>query len=224
MANINYEKLYQLQDKILNIIFSKETEFYLTGGTCLNRFYYNERLSDDLDFFTNFSNRFSFSLNDILATLPEHSLDFQVEADSKDYKKVIVNDGGQTLQLDFVNDRVKRFGDIIINGKGYKLDNIKNILSNKITAVISRDNPKDIFDIYLIALNTNFFWGEILLNAKEKMSFSKEQFIYRLKQFPPELLNKIKPINPQFLKNFDNIFPLIINDIIAENNNSHTKN
>ena len=35
----------------LALIFAQDTEFYLTGGTCLNRFYYEKRLSDDLDFF-----------------------------------------------------------------------------------------------------------------------------------------------------------------------------
>lgn len=54
MANskIDYTLLYTLQDKVLNIVFSELSEFYLTGGTCLHRFYFAERYSDDLDFFT----------------------------------------------------------------------------------------------------------------------------------------------------------------------------
>ena len=223
MENLNYKKLYLLQDEILKIIFAKDTEFYLTGGTCLNRFYFNKRFSDDLDFFTNFSNTFSFSVKNFLYELSENSIGYSVEADSKDYKKVIVNHNGQSLQLDFVNDRVKYFGKIVTNPSGYKLDNVENILSNKITAVISRDNGKDIFDIYLIALNSDFSWHNILSNAKEKMFFSKEQLIYRLEKFPQILLEKIKLVEPDFLKKFNERFPHIINDIIAENNNVHTK-
>ncbi|MEA1967214.1 MAG: nucleotidyl transferase AbiEii/AbiGii toxin family protein, partial [Thermodesulfobacteriota bacterium] len=52
MGNINYKKLYELQDDILASIFKVENEFYLTGGTCLSRFYKEKRYSDDLDFFT----------------------------------------------------------------------------------------------------------------------------------------------------------------------------
>lgn len=35
----NYDELYALQDKVLGIVFSEETPFYLTGGTALHRFY-----------------------------------------------------------------------------------------------------------------------------------------------------------------------------------------
>jgi len=53
MAALNYTNIYALQDKGLAPIFSAETTFYLTGDTCLNRFYHNRRYSDDLDLFTN---------------------------------------------------------------------------------------------------------------------------------------------------------------------------
>ncbi|HPG30304.1 MAG TPA: nucleotidyl transferase AbiEii/AbiGii toxin family protein [bacterium] len=43
------QKLYAVQDIVLND--SNITNFYLTGGTALSRFYYNHRYSDDLDFF-----------------------------------------------------------------------------------------------------------------------------------------------------------------------------
>ncbi len=52
MGSIDYKKLYSLQDHVLETIFLYESEFYLIGGTCLNRFYHEKRYSDDLDFFT----------------------------------------------------------------------------------------------------------------------------------------------------------------------------
>ena len=51
MEKITYQKLYQPQDEVLNIVFTLENDFYLTGGTALHRFYYNRRYSDDLDLF-----------------------------------------------------------------------------------------------------------------------------------------------------------------------------
>ena len=47
----DYAQLYALQDKVLKIIFTEETPFYLTGGTALHRFYCEHRYSDDLDLF-----------------------------------------------------------------------------------------------------------------------------------------------------------------------------
>ena len=66
MESIDYKKIYMLQDEILDLVFAEDTEFYLTGGTCLNRFYFEKRYSDDLDFFTNFSDTFPYSVREII--------------------------------------------------------------------------------------------------------------------------------------------------------------
>ncbi|MFA5806633.1 MAG: nucleotidyl transferase AbiEii/AbiGii toxin family protein [Melioribacteraceae bacterium] len=42
-------RLYPLQDAVLGLL--DQERFYLTGGTCLSRFYFNHRYSEDLDFF-----------------------------------------------------------------------------------------------------------------------------------------------------------------------------
>ena len=47
MGSIDYKKLYFLQDEVLKAVFDAEHEFYLTGGTCLSRFYVEKRYSDD---------------------------------------------------------------------------------------------------------------------------------------------------------------------------------
>jgi predicted nucleotidyltransferase component of viral defense system len=65
MDSIDYQKLYELQDEVLKVVFETEREFYLTGGTCLSRFYVEKRYSDDLDFFTNQSPRYSFAIKNI---------------------------------------------------------------------------------------------------------------------------------------------------------------
>lgn len=152
MAHIDFKKLYHLQDEILKVIFQKDTEFYLTGGTCLNRFYFENRYSDDLDLFTHFSNTFSYSAREIIDRISRDNYALQKQVDSKDFIRIQIMKNNVLLQVDFVNDRVKRFGDFRYH-QGYKLDNPLNILSNKITAVMGRDNPKDIFDICLIARN-----------------------------------------------------------------------
>jgi len=48
-----YQKIfYPLQDRVFDIASVYGDKLYLTGGTALARFYFNHRLSDDLDFFT----------------------------------------------------------------------------------------------------------------------------------------------------------------------------
>lgn len=43
MGSLDYDKLYSLQDKVLQVVFDTEQEFYLTSGTCLSRFFVENR-------------------------------------------------------------------------------------------------------------------------------------------------------------------------------------
>lgn len=211
MGVIDYKKLYDLQDKVLKVIFETEKEFYLTGGTCISRFYVEKRYSDDLDFFTNQSPRYSFAIKNIKQAL---QLEFKltVEVESKDFTRFKIDD---LLQVDFVNDIAFRFKEVVVNKDNYLLDNIENILSNKITAVVGRDNPKDIFDIFLICKFYKFDWKDILESAHQKAGFSNEELIIRLKSFPSDLLQEIKIIDDTFLDDFDTYFLKIIEEIIT---------
>jgi predicted nucleotidyltransferase component of viral defense system len=209
MDSIDYQKLYELQDEVLKVVFETENEFYLTGGTCLSRFYVEKRYSDDLDFFTNQSPRYSFAIKNIKKAL-QNSFEVISEVESKDFTRFKIDD---LLQVDFVNDIAFRYKEPIVNEKNYLLDNIENILSNKITAVIGRDNPKDIFDIYLICKFYKFDWKEILKSAHQKAGFCDEELIVRLKSFPQELLGEIKIIDKTFLDSFSTDFKTIIDDI-----------
>lgn len=209
MDSINYQKLYELQDEVLKVVFETENEFYLTGGTCLSRFYVEKRYSDDLDFFTNQSPRYSFAIKNIKRALQTH-FELASEVESKDFTRFKING---LLQVDFVNDTAFRYKEPIVNQNNYLLDNIENILSNKITAVVGRDNPKDVFDIYLIWKNYEIDWKEILESAHQKAGFSDEELIIRLKSFPKELLKEIKIVDKTFLDSFDTDFKTIIDYI-----------
>ena len=209
MDSIDYKKLYTLQDEVLKIVFETENEFYLTGGTCLSRFYVAKRYSDDLDFFTNQSQRYGFAIKKIKLAL-QKQFQLNVEVETKDFTRFKIND---LLQIDFVNDIAFRYKDVVVDENNYILDNIENILSNKITAVIGRDNPKDVFDIYLISQFYSFDWKDILDAAHKKAGFANEELIIRLTSFPSEFLKEIKIIDHRFLDDFDNDFAIIIDEI-----------
>ncbi len=209
MDHIDYKKLYELQDEVLTTVFEAENEFYLTGGTCLARFYIEKRYSDDLDFFTNQSQRYSFAIKKIKLAL-QKKFRLTVPVESKNFTRFLIND---LLQVDFVNDTAFRYKDIIITPRNYIIDNIENILSNKLTAIIGRDNPKDVFDIYLIWKFYSFSWPEILEAAHQKAGFLDEELIIRLKTFPVELLKPLKITDRTFLNEFDLEIKKIIDEI-----------
>lgn len=206
MGSIDYKALYKLQDEVLKVVFTTEHEFYLTGGTCLSRFYVEKRYSDDLDFFTNQSPRYSFAIKNIKKALNEN-FQLTVEVESKDFTRFKIDD---LLQVDFVNDISFRYKEPVVSEEHYLIDTIENILSNKLTAVVGRDNPKDIFDIYLIWKFYEINWEQILETAHKKAGFTNEELIIRLKSFPVSLLQDIKIIDNTFLDDFEKDFLKII--------------
>ena len=209
MDNIDYKKLYELQDKVMDIVFEVENVFYLTGGTCLSRFYQEKRYSDDLDFFSQDEPRFQVAIKNIKQVL-KSEFEIIVETQSKDFVRLMVDD---FLQVDFINDRVYRHGKSIVLENGYCIDNIENVLSNKLNAIIDRDEEKDVFDIYMMSRFYDFDWNHILAISHKKAFFALEDLIIRLKTFPIELLDNINLVDKDFLKNFKNEFEIIVDEI-----------
>jgi len=106
-----------------------------------------------------------------------------------------------------------RYKDTIVLENGYIIDNCENIFANKITAVMGRDNPKDIFDIFLIDKFYSYDYQEILKIAHKKSGFNNDDLIVRLKTFPIALLNNISLVDVSFLDNFEDEYEKIIKKI-----------
>ncbi|RLA61239.1 MAG: hypothetical protein DRQ78_08830 [Epsilonproteobacteria bacterium] len=210
MGSINYTKLYALQDKVLNVLFQTEDIFYLTGGTCLSRFYHEKRYSDDLDFFSYAEPRFKMGIKNIKQALEKQNFIIREDTNTKDFVRWTID---STLQVDFINDRVYRHDEDVILENGYHIDNIENILANKLNATIDRDEVKDIFDIYLISKFHTFSWKDIVEIAQKKASFALEDLAIRLKTFPMSLIDNIRLVDADFLKNFKEEFPSLIEEI-----------
>jgi len=211
---IDYKLLYRLQDEILFIISHLEHDFYLTGGTALHRFYFNARYSDDLDFFVNNGSNFYEDVSEIIEKLIDEKYNVIEDVKSKDFYRITVND---SLQLDFVNDRVYHYKKSnIING--LRIDNKINILTNKINTIINRDEEKDIFDLFCFAYNEEFNWNNILKITNKKEVVAKEMLIYRLNSFPLEWLERIKKIKNITITKRE--IDILCDDIIYERTNS----
>ena len=181
MATLNYTNIYALQDKVLAAIFSAETTFYLTAGTCLNRFYHNRRYSNDLDLFTNENALFRDDVRILLDALTSASLSYAIQVDTRNFVRLLIQD---ELQLDLINDRVYRYGKSIHSPLEIVLDNELNICANKLCAIIGRDDPKDMFDLYTIFKKGKLDWKIAITAAAKKCVLDPEVLEYRLSSFP----------------------------------------
>jgi len=167
------EKLYPLQDGVLSCVAGCGTDFFLTGGTALNRFYRPVRYSDDLDFFLQGESDFSGQIDQILDALCADHFVVDLSAESirtGDFCTVVVchnSDINIKLKLDFVHDIPIHYGAFLLKERVPKIDSAKNILSNKITALF-RFEPKDVADIHNLCTLLDFNWREVIEEAKQK--------------------------------------------------------
>jgi hypothetical protein len=144
-----FDTLYPLQDEILRITVGLETGFYLTGGTAASRGYLHHRFSDDLDFFVNDDRRFLLwadRLIQALSNVPAWRLEILMR-EERFVRLNLVRDE-VPLKIEMVNDVPARVGEISLHPVLGHLDSAENILANKVTALIDREEPKDLADIW----------------------------------------------------------------------------
>ena len=148
---------YKLQDDFLEIFFSESfaSDFYLTGGTALSRFYLNHRLSDDIDLFTqNQKIDFSHVNSLVLRILDKLNLKIIKQVNTDTFLQFITeNQSGNKLKIDFVKEIPVHFGEFKMEGK-VRIDSLENIGSNKVLTIFGRRDAKDFIDLYFILQKT----------------------------------------------------------------------
>jgi hypothetical protein len=125
-----------------------------------------------LDFFINKSNTFDEQLESIFALLKKNDFTWSEEKEfirNNNFASISVqkSDFETQLKLDFVNDLVPHFGELVNTDLFYRTDSVRNILSNKLSAIF-RYAAKDVADIREIVLHENVDWAETIGEAREK--------------------------------------------------------
>jgi len=169
-TNLYYEEKEYIQYIFLNALSKYYKNFIFKGGTCLRICFGLERASEDLDFSTNLS---IFGVKQVVNKCLEDfrllNIDFQVYSE-KEFKgnlrievrfKGPLFSGNQsstnTLKLDFNKRRVKHkiakvvprlFSDVPLFTL-FVLDE-KEILAEKIRALINRAEPRDLYDVWML--------------------------------------------------------------------------
>jgi hypothetical protein len=226
--NFYTKSLYPFQDGVLNIVKKSKLPFYLTGGTALSRGYFNHRYSDDLDFFINNSPEYPSFVIRLIEELEKLEFSNFLKIDKKKFRRahhftqifVNSNDGNVSLKIDLINDIPIHFGKLKIAPQLGKIDNWRNILSNKLAALY-RYEPKDVADIWSISRNKRFSWKTVLDEAKEKDAGLEPLAIVEIiKTFPREKFDMIKWVTRPDEQLFQSNLSKIGDDIFQGRSNS----
>jgi hypothetical protein len=144
-----FDVLYPLQDRALRILAGLETGFYLSGGTAASRAYLHHRLSDDLDLFVNDDPQFGLWADRLIQALGSQG-DWRVVPSLREQRFVRLSllQGEVGLKIEMINDVPSHVGTLRDDPILGRIDNPENILANKVTALVDRDEPKDLADIW----------------------------------------------------------------------------
>ena len=187
----DYLRLYQLQNNFLSWWKIIDLPFYLTGGTALGRFYLNHRYSEDLDYFVNCDPNYTDYISILKKKIiPRFNINLQESLFTDDFTRIFLTEEDVSLKIELVNDVEYYPGNPTVYQYGL-IDTPLNILSNKLTAIVSRDEPKDIYDIIHLSTNYTFNWMDIFYHSKQKAIINELDVEQRLVSFPIEWLENV---------------------------------
>jgi predicted nucleotidyltransferase component of viral defense system len=152
---------------VIAAINQVDTSFYLTGGTASSRGYLQHRFSDDLDYFVNDDDRFGLWVERIIQSLnKEWRCDVLMKEER--FARLNLSQKDILLKIEMVNDVPARVGDVQIHPVLGRLDSAENILANKVTALLSREEPKDLADIWGFCCQKKLSLQDAITDAQSK--------------------------------------------------------
>ncbi len=164
-----FEKLYPLQDQVLAQLRRIETGFYLSGGTAASRGYLHHRFSDDLDLFVNDDARFSLWADRLIAALASRrEWSTQLVLREERFVRIALEASGVSLKLELINDVPSHVGTVVDHPVLFRLDSPENILANKLTALVDREEPKDLADVWGFCCKLGLSLEAALTGAQSK--------------------------------------------------------
>jgi hypothetical protein len=151
------------QQKVLGLLSEVDDisrEFFLTGGTALSVFYLHHRSSEDIDFCSTKFRDLQL-IDEKLRRLFKD--DFALIQSSPDSYSYLIKDVKVDLIFDPLSFVQSRPAARLKTGKEIYIDTLDNISSNKLSAVVSRYEVKDMVDLYFI--------GELLWEDSKEENF-----------------------------------------------------
>jgi len=144
-----FEELYPLQDQALRLITGLGTGFHLTGGTAASRGYLQHRFSDDLDLFVNDDSRFGLWAERVVQIWTRaESWRVAILLRQERFFRLELTAPTAVLKIELINDVPARVGAPWLHPILGWLDTAENILANKVSALLDRQEPKDLADIW----------------------------------------------------------------------------
>lgn len=206
--------------------FSKlpdSNSFYLTGGTALADFFLGHRKSYDLDLFTR-EKKLILPFTNLLREKIRKKLNFNLIKRFETFVEIEIKSKAEEAVVHLAYDSPFRLGKPVSSDIGIKVNDYKDIITDKLLAFFSRTEPRDAIDLFFI-LKKEDFWQ--LLNFAKKKDPGFDLYwlavaLNKVKEFPDDIKNMpvdmIAYLDLKELKNKFFKFAIEIMDKIKEGN------
>lgn len=171
--------LSQLQKDFLNAFFRRESGFFLSGGAALAGFYIGHRETQDLDLFT-LENEIEKGVELMNEVAQEIGASVEALQTSPDFRRFLLRRSDESVVIDLIRECVfqQSVKKSVIGGVA--IDPAEEILANKLCALLSRSEIRDLVDVYELE-NAGFNLNIALEAASRKdTGFSPAQLAWIL--------------------------------------------
>lgn len=187
-------ELTAAQRKLLERLGESELagRFYLSGGTALSAFFLHHRDSRDLDLFS----REPFDIKLVLRFLDQLAEGPIVPRRVRERFEFTVPIAGERLRVEFVHydfDRVTRSS---VTYAGLEIDSLRDIVANKLSAVIERTEPKDYVDLWFLLRRDDSSLQQGMADCRAKFGWPGLEYLLQEAFLRPQHIDAWPDTNP----------------------------
>ena len=141
--------LTAFQADVAKAFLDRAPGFFLTGGAVLAGWELKHRTTDDLDFFTDSDEAMSMADAAVRGAAADLGAVASVLVTTPDFRRFLLSQNDETVRVDVVRDRAPQLRQKIIRD-GLRMDPVEEIFVNKICALVSRSELRDLVDLHAL--------------------------------------------------------------------------
>ena len=157
----------ELINEFLKSFFNLTKSFFLTGGNALSLYYFNHRMSEDLDCFTTEREEFEHLSGILDEVCKITGINLKSERVFPNFRRYLLSKNEESILVDFVYEPVRQIypEKKIING--VRVDVPEEMTINKLCALLGRSDFKDLVDLFYLQ-KSGFCAIDYVAKAEEK--------------------------------------------------------
>jgi len=142
--------LGEFEQAFLRRLFASISAIHLSGGSALG-IHLGHRRSLDLDLFTTDEATFAAARASLPVIAASLGARIEILTDGPAFRRVLLwGPAGETLRVDLVLDLSERVGGAPVESEGLRVDPLREILINKICAILGRSELRDLVDLFFL--------------------------------------------------------------------------